>query len=192
MVGMTYRVCALMLAAFAAQAQPQPAAAGGVESEWDLQKLLDALSAGSHRIKPILDQCNPQKWQDSQAGQSYAPQWKTAQKELQYLTLTAEKLAKEPERLPVALETFFRLQALESSVSSLIEGIRKYQNSAIGDLLQSALVENHNYRERLRRYLTELAQTKEEEFKVMDKEAQRCRGIMSKQPPSVPKPRSNR
>jgi hypothetical protein len=185
-------VSAMLIAAFAVQAQTPAPATGGVETEWDLQKLLGALSAGTRRMKPIMDRSNPEAWKDSQAAQSYIPQWKAAQSELQYLDITAEKLAKEPERLPVALETFFRLQALENSVSSLIEGIRKYQNPAVADLLQGALVENQNNRERLKRYVTELAQTKEEEFKVMDKEAQRCRGMMSRQPPGAVKPRSTR
>jgi hypothetical protein len=188
-----------MLAAFAGGGQTPatsgggqtPASSGGVESEWDLKKMLDALSAGARRLKPLIEQANPQNWSDAQGAQSYAPQWKAAQNEIQYLTLSADKLVKEPESLTVALEAYFRLQALDSSVSSLIEGIRKYQNPAVADLLQGSLVENLNNRERLKSYLTELAQTKEQEFKIMNKEAQRCRGIMSKQPPpSGAKPRS--
>src|SRR6478672_12791181 len=123
-------VSAVLIAAFAVQAQTPAPATGGVETEWDLQKLLGAVSAGTRRMKPIMDRSSPEAWRDSQAAQSYIPQWKAAQSELQYLDITAEKLAKEPERLPVALEAFFRLQALENSVSSLIEGIRKYQNPA--------------------------------------------------------------
>lgn len=183
-------VCALLVAASAMQAQsPQPA--GGVESEWDLKKMLDALAAGARRLKPLMDQANPQAWSDADAVRSYTPPWKSAQNEIQYLSNTAEQLAKEPERLTLALETFFRMQSLETSMASLIEGVRKYQNPAVGDLLQSALVENLNTRERVKSYLLELAQTKEQEFKIMDREAQRCRGIINKQPPpSSAKPRS--
>lgn len=171
-----------------------PAPVGGVETEWDLKKLLDSLSAGARRLKPMIDQANPQNWQDAQGGRSYIPQWKGAQDQIQYFAQTAEKFAREPERLTIALETFFRLQALESSITSLNEGVRRYQNPAVADLLQGALVENMNNRERLRTYLTELAQTKEQEFAIMDKEAQRCRGSVSRQPPTprtaAPKPRS--
>ena len=176
-------VWALLLAATAIQVQTtQPS--GGVESEWDLKKMLDALAAGARRLKPLIDQANPQTWKDPQAAQAYTAQWKSAQSEIQYLGTSADKLVKEPERLTLALETFFRLQALETSVSSLTEGVRKYQNPAVADLLQGALVQNLNLRERLKAYLTELAQTKEQEFKIMDQEAQRCRGIMNKQPPA--------
>jgi hypothetical protein len=168
-----------------------PAASGGVESEWDLKKMLDALSAGARRLKPLIEQANPESWADTLSARSYTPQWKTAQNEIQYLTLSADKLVKEPESLALALEAYFRLQALDSSVSSLIEGVRKYRNPAVADLMQGSLVENLNNRERLKVYLTDLAQTKEQEFKIMDKEAQRCRGIMSKQPPpGGAKPRS--
>lgn len=184
-------LCALILAAFPARAQSAPPAPG-VESEWDLKRMLDSLSAGARRLAPIIDQANPSTWKDAQAAQSYTPQWAGTQSEIQYLAVTADKLAREPERLTIALETYFRMQVLEVSVSSLIEGIRKYQSPAIADSLQSALVENLNNRERLKAYMTELAQTKEQEFKIMDKEAQRCRGIMSKSPPSAAKPRSNR
>lgn len=190
---------ALLLAAFAVEGQTPPAPGGqsaapqgGVESEWDLKKMLDALSAGARRLKPLIEQANPQTWSDTLSARSYTAQWQGAQSEIQYLALSADKLIKEPESLTIALETYFRLQALDRSVSSLIEGIRKYQNPAVADLLQSALVENLNNRERLKAYVTELAQTKEQEFKIMDKEAQRCRGIMNRQPaPGGAKPRSN-
>ena len=162
-----------------------------MESEWDLQKLLQALSAGARRLKPIIEQANPGGWKDAQAGQSYTAQWKASQNEIQYLAMTADKLVKEPERLTLVLETYFRMQALDSSVSALIEGIRRYQNPAVAELLQGAWVENRNNNERLKAYLIDLAGNKEQEFKIMDKEAQRCRGMITREPPpSAAKPRS--
>jgi len=180
-----------MFAALAAPAQSPPASAG-VVSEWDLQTQLKALSAAAKRLQPIIVQADPKNWRDPQAAQSYKAQWTAAQNEIQYLNGTAEKLAKDPEKLTLVLETFFRMQALESSVSALMEGIRKYYNPALAELLQGALVEHMNNRQRLRSYLVDLAQTKEQEFAIMDKEAQRCRTITSKEAPATPsaKPRS--
>ena len=155
----------------------------GTETEWDLRKLLDNLSAGAKRVKPILDQANPQKWNDPASAQSYAPQWKTAQNEIQYLTGVTDTFAKQPERLTLALETYFRLQAMENTLSSFDEGMRKYGNPAVADLLEATVRANSNNREKLRQYLVELAQTKEQESQIMDKEAQRCRATLSKQPP---------
>jgi hypothetical protein len=172
--------CLSILLASAAPAQ----STAGVETEWDLKEFLESLSAGAHRLQPLVEQANPQNWQNAGAAQSYTPQWKSVQNEIRYLEITAGKLAKHPERLTLALETYLRLQALQTMASSLVEGVRKYQNPAIADLLQGALTENLNNRERVRTYLTELAETKEKELEIMDREAQRCRGMLSRQPPS--------
>jgi hypothetical protein len=183
--------CGLLIAASAAaqQSNAQPAAPApqtGVETEWDLRKLLDALVTGAARLKPLMEQVNPQNWSDKQGAASYMPQWKSAQNEIQYLAHSTQDLSKEPERLTLALETYFRLQAIQNAVGSLNEGIRRYQNPAVADLLQGAVVENATNRERLKAYITELAQTKEQELKIMDKEAQRCRAMLTKQPAPAP------
>ena len=91
--------------------------------------------------------------------------------------------------MTLALETLFRLQAVESQVNSLVDGVRRYQNPAVGDLLVSVVSANSANRDQLRQYITDLAQTKEQEFKIVDKEAQRCRGSLSARPtPAPPKP----
>lgn len=179
-------VCAWLLLALAVHAQSAPST-GGVEAEWDLRKLLEALVAGANKLKPVVDQVNPQNWQNAQAAKDYAPLWQSAENEIQYLSVTTRNLSKEPERLTLALETYFRLQSLQSSITSLADGVRKHQNPAVADLVLAALMENVNNRERLRMYIAELAQNKEHELKIMDQEAQRCRGMIIKQPqPSKP------
>jgi len=158
----------------------------GVENEWDVRKLLSALGDESRRLKPILDQSDPKTWTEASAASSYATQFKTVQNEIQYMTSTAAALAKEPERLTLALETFLRLQSLETTLLSFADGMRKYGNPAVAQLLEGTMRENGENRERLRQYLMELAKTKEQELQIMDKEAQRCRASLSKQPPPPP------
>src|SRR5579883_2894924 len=82
-----------------------------------------------------------------------------------------------------APQTYVRLQSLENRLHSLADGVRKYQNPAVGDLLLGVLAENSSNRDNLRQYITDLAAQKEQEFQIVDKEAQRCRGILSRQPP---------
>jgi hypothetical protein len=162
----------------------------GVSNEWDISKTLDALSAQAKRLKPILDQLTPQQWVAKGAPQTYVTQWKGAEDELGYLVSSAESLGKQPEKLTVALDTYFRMQSLEMRLNSLVDGVRNYQNPAVGDLLIGVLAENSSNRDKLRQYITDLANTKEKEFEVADKEAQRCRGIMNRQPakpPATPK-----
>ncbi|HLH40121.1 MAG TPA: hypothetical protein VKX39_13310 [Bryobacteraceae bacterium] len=162
---------------------PAALPAQGVSADWDVSKSVAALSAQAARLKPILDQLTPQEWVAKGAPQTYVQQWKGAEDELGYLVNSAKALEKQPERLTLALDTYFRLQSLENRLHSLADGVRKYQNPAVGDLLLGVLAENSSNRDNLRQYITDLAAQKEQEFQIVDKEAQRCRGILSRQPP---------
>ncbi len=106
--------------------------------------------------------------------------------ELGYLTAKLGELEKDPERMTPTLETYFRLQAVESLLNSMSEGVRRYQNPALADLVLGVISESENNRSRLRSYLVELVSTKEHELRIMDGEAQRCRGMILKQPPARP------
>ena len=160
----------------------QSPSASGVSADWDVSKSVAALSAQAARLKPILDQLTPQQWVAKGAPEAYVQQWRAAQNELGYLVDSAKSLEKQPERLTLALDTYFRLQALETQLHSLADGVRNYQNPAVGDLLVGVLEENSSNRDNLRQYITDLAAQKEQEFQTVDKEAQRCRGILSRQP----------
>jgi hypothetical protein len=154
----------------------------GVTAEWDISKTIDSLSSTAKRLKPILDQLNPNDWVAKGAPSAYVSQWKGAQDELGYLVNSAVALEKQPERMTLAIDTYFRLQSLEMRLNSLVDGVRNYQNPAVGDLLIGVLAENSANRDKLRQFITDLAETKEKEFDVVDKEAQRCRGVLSRQP----------
>jgi len=152
-----------------------------VTADWDITPTLDALSAQARRLKPILDQLTPQEWVAKGAPDTYVQQWKRSQDELGYLVDSAKAVAQQPERLTLALDTYFRLQSLEQRLNSLVDGVRNYQNPAIGDLLMGVLAENSSNRDKLRQYVTDLAAAKEQEFQIVDKEAQRCRGVLTHQ-----------
>ena len=165
--------------ASAAFAQSQPA---GVSSEWDVRKLLESLDLQAQHLKPIIDQVKPENWLAHGAPDTYVTQGRAAQAELKYLLSSSELLSRQPERLTLALDTYFRMQAMESTFGSLIEGVRKYQNPALADLMQAMVAENSTNRDKLRQYIVDLAGQKEQEFKVADREAQRCREVLVQQP----------
>lgn len=167
----------------------QTAAPAGVATPWDTAPMIASLSAQALRLKPILDQLTPRDWVAKGAPDTYIAQWKGAEDELVYLSDSAKALEKQPERLTLALDTYFRLQSLEMRLNSLVEGVRNYQNPAVGDLLLGVAAENSANRDKLRQYITDLAAAKEQEFEVADKEAQRCRGVLSKQVPPKPAPK---
>ncbi len=163
-----------------------PARSQGVSAPWDISQTLTSLAEQSQRLLPILEQLTPEKWQAKGAPAAYTAQWRSARSEVGYLLGAAESMKKQPEKLTLGLETLFRLQSVEAQVNSLVDGVRRYQNPAVGDLLVSVVSANSANRDRLRQYITELAQTKEEEFQVVDREAQRCRGTLMRQPPARP------
>jgi hypothetical protein len=160
----------------------QNAPAAGVNSEWDVRKLLESLGAEAQHLQPIIDQVKPEEWVAKGAPAAYVAQWKSAEVQIRYLLTSTSGLARDPERLTLALDTFLRMQAIESTLASLAEGIHKSQNPALAELTQSVVAENSNNRERLRQYLIDLADQKEQEFQVADREAQRCRGLILNQP----------
>jgi hypothetical protein len=170
----------LCLSVFALSASAQ-GPSGGVATEWDARKMLEALTLQMQHFKSVIERVKPDGWVANGAPQTYVTQWKTSQTELNYLLNSIDALAKQPERLPLALDAYFRMQAMESTFVSVMEGIRKYQNPAIADLLQGVVNENSINRDKLRQFLQELAIQKEQEFQVADQEAQRCRSVMMKQ-----------
>lgn len=156
----------------------------GVAPEWDTQKMLTELAAQAQRFKPLIEEAKPSEWVSQGAPDAYVAQLRSATAEVGYLIRSAGELARQPDRLTKTIETYFRMLAVESMLTSLAEGIRRYQNPALADLLRSAVSDSTAYREKLRQHLVDLAAVKEAEFQVADREAQRCRAVLSRQPGS--------
>lgn len=179
--------CAFLAAAQNPPAASQPSRNEGVPEEWDVRTLLGSLKTQAQHLKPILDQIHPENWASQGAPPQYATQWKTCQSELTYLLQTTDAFFKQPERLTLALDTYFRMESMDTMLGSLIEGIRKYQNPAVADLVQGIMNENGGNRDRLREYIRQLSVQKEQEFQIADREAQRCRGILNRTTPTTPR-----
>jgi len=143
--------------------------------------------SNANRLDPILAQLNPEAWKEAGAPAAYVQQLQSTRRALQYLQVSADRLSKDPNRVTYAMDTYFRLQSMEQMLGSLATGVRRYQNPAIGDLLSGIADENAANRQFLEQYLKDLAAVREAEFQIADAEAQRCRGILSKQPPAIQK-----
>lgn len=182
------KFAALLLASapFAfSQAPPPP----GVTPAWELKKQLEGLVAQVRRLTPLLDQVKAQDW----GAEGYRDQHKAVKEQVEYLARSAAALAKEPEKMTLALDAFLRLDALEKMLDSLSEGVRRYQNPALADLIQSAISENSAHRLKLQSYLVDLVTTKQDELRIANDEAQNCRSAMinptgaaAKRPPATP------
>jgi hypothetical protein len=156
----------------------------GVAPEWVVRKDIEALVEHVERVKPIIEQAKPGQWVGQGAPTAYVDQGKRVAAEVQYLIDSARKLSGKPDRLTFALDTYFRLQAVDQLLQSYGAGIRRYQNAPLADLLQSLLNESAADRDKLRQYIMDLAADREHQFQVADEEAQRCRAMLLSDPRS--------
>ena len=173
-------------AALGAQTQPpaaQPARPAGLDTEWDIGVVLGEIGTHAGRLLPALDRVDAKAWVSKGASETYEAQLESSKQQARALEIGARALSQNPEKLAQSLELFFRIEGLESMLATLEDGLRKYQNRADAEALASLAAENGANRERFRQYLVSLAAERERQLEVMDREAQRCRGIMMSQPP---------
>lgn len=186
------RVVGLVILAASAAATPalraQSSDAPGVTPVWELKKQIAALVEQANRLSPLIEEVKPQTWPADAPVNSYREQQASAKREIGYLAQSATSLAREPEKMPIALDAFLRLNALERMLDSLSEGVRRYQNPALADLMQGMISENSTHRNRLQTYLIELIATKQDELRIANDEAQACRGTLLKTPARVARP----
>ncbi len=162
------------------------AQAPGVLPDWEVRKVAAALEKHTKTMEDLLAQLKPAEWVKDGAPELYSQQWKQARQGNEQLGMQAQALSEQPEKLTLALDTFFRLDYVQALLDSLSPGVRKYQNPALADLLASAISQNSATRERLKEYVQQLATDREKEWEIANREAQRCREILSKRPPSPP------
>jgi hypothetical protein len=169
------------------QTNPTPAPAG-LETPWDVRTILAKINADTSELKPLLDGMKPQQWYEQKGAPStYILQWQTAERQLNDVSAASKLLGQKTESLSLALDEYFRLEALDVSTHSLEEGIRKYGDRYTAERFSQLLARNFNNRERFRDYIRDLAASTEQNFKIADEEAQRCRGMISREPASSAK-----
>jgi hypothetical protein len=157
-----------------------------VSPVWDVRTDMTNLAAQIKRLQPMVEKIQPEKWVAQGAPSAYVKQMASLQTGMQYLLGSCEKLAHEPERLTAALDAYFRMQYVEVLINSLREGVRKYQSPDLAEILNGLVTETSNNKEKLRTHIVDLAAVREQEFAVMDQEAQRCRGMLSRIPLDPP------
>ena len=174
----------LAFAVFARAQQPALAATEARAPAWDAEKMLDSLRGETKRLGPPLERLHPEEWLKHGAPYSYVEQKKSAQDEIAYLSASVAAMSKQPDKLSLALDTYLRMEALDRQVGSLVAGILRYGDPNLADILQQAVGADGSDRGQFRQYVVDLASQQETQYQVMDREAQRCRGILSRQPPA--------
>lgn len=171
----------------------QAPAVAGLETPWDARQIVTQVEQNNAKLGPLLTKLNPQRWYDEKGAPStYIVQWQTAQQELKDVATTTQLLKQKIDSLSAALDVYFRMEALEVTARSLNEGTQRYADRATADQLSATIAQNFTNRERFREYIKDLASSTEQNFKIADEEAQRCRVTMSQQQACPPPRKSQR
>ncbi|MEJ5368013.1 MAG: hypothetical protein WHT08_06830 [Bryobacteraceae bacterium] len=161
---------------------PAPLPEAGLLPDWELKPRVARLARGLEGVKPLLERLQPERWTAAGAPKEYEQQHRDCLKTLEHVQNAAARLSERPNRLAVAVETLVRLENFVSLARSLSEAVRRYQNPAVADLLESELAAASD-REWLRTHVLELSVVREREWETAEQEAQRCREQTLKQAP---------
>jgi hypothetical protein len=175
--------------AAAGQNRGEPA---GIAPDWDVREGLVDLSKYTRELEPVLAAVKPEDWVAKGASETYVSQARSVRTIAMNVIASSAKLAQQPDRLSVGLETLFRIQTLEQFAESLAEGIRRYQSAELANRFMETLAPVSGSREVLRRHVMDLATLRELELEVVGAEAQRCRGNILRQPDTSSRQRRER
>ena len=178
MTGMRLGAFALLvIGALPAAAQDE-----GMLPSWEVAEMANRVVEHAQSVRQILEQVRPKEWIQDGAPAAYVDQRETLASDISNLELSAQGLARTPAKLSVVVDTFLWLDRSQSMLRSISAGVRKYQNPAVADLLDSAGAVNADSIEKLKAYMRDLAATAEAEMEVAHNEAQRCRGELMRAP----------
>ncbi len=153
---------------------------GGTMPRWEVVELGEDLGKRVGDVEQVLAGVDPSSWDG--AGAAYVGQLEQLTRDLEYLRLSSAAMVRKPEKLSVVVDTFLWLDRLHSLLGSVAQGVRRYQSSAVADLLESTRGNYAGDMERLKLYMRQLAVSSEEEMEIAHDEAQRCRTEMLSAP----------
>src|SRR5579883_2123236 len=155
----TFALSVLSLGAQTASPPKQSAPPiAGLETPWDARQIVAQVEKNDEKLRPVLANLNPQRWYDEKGAPStYILQWQTAQQQLRDVAATTQLLEQKIESLPLALDLYFRLEALDVTARSLSEGAQHYADRATAEQFSALLAQNFTSRERFRDYIRDLA-----------------------------------
>ena len=155
----------------------------GLENPWDVQTVLKKIATDNADLKMLFSTLHPQQWAAQKgAPTTYILQLQSAQQQERDIATVSSQLAAKTDDLALALDEYFRLESLDVATRNLEEGARRYADRAAADKLAELIARNFNDREQFRQYLKDLASSIQQNFKIADSEAQRCRGMISREP----------
>jgi hypothetical protein len=151
-------------------------------SDEEVAAIFSRISQRAARIQPMLDQLHPNDWIAKGAPDTYLAQWNSVRQQFTAIESDMSDLTQHPDRLTDSMSALFRVQATNLALGSLMGGVRRYQNPALADLIESVAAEAGGDIDRFEKHILEVTAEKDRQFTLVDREAQRCRATLSRQP----------
>lgn len=162
-------------------AQQQPPMA-----DEDVVAIYNRISQRAARLQPMLEQLHPEDWVAKGAPDTYVAQWNSLRQQYTAIRSDLADLSQHLDRLTESMKALFRIQAANQELESLMGGVRKYQNPALAELIESVAAESGRDIDGFEQHLTEVSDAREQQLTLMDREAQRCRATLSREPAKSP------
>jgi len=172
----------LAMTACASAQQPPPM------SDEDVVAVFNRISQRTARLGPMLEQLNPADWVAKGAPDTYVAQWNSVRQQYAAIQTDLSDLGHHLDHLTDSMKALFRIEAANQALGSLLGGARKYQNPALAELIESVAAESARDIDGFQQHLIEMADAKEQQLTLVDREAQRCRATLSKEPVKAPTP----
>jgi hypothetical protein len=161
--------------------------ASSLENPWEIKPVLEQIAMHAARLEAALERLDAQGWVAKGASDTYTAQLESSKLQARAVGTEAYGLIVNPEKLSAALQVLFRIQGLETMAASLEEAVRRYQSPADAQNLVRLMAEGGANRNRLQQYIVDLAAAREQDLAVMDREAQRCRALVTQPAPAPPR-----
>ena len=144
------------------------------------------ISQRSEHLGPMFEEVHPRDWAAKGAPEAYVSQWGSLTEQNLAIESDMAAIAQRPEAMQEIMKALFRVQRFDRDLDSLLGAVRRYQNPALADLIESVAAGDLSGVGKLQQYVLDLANEKERQLDVVDKEAQRCRSLLATQPVARP------
>jgi hypothetical protein len=150
------------------------------------------LAARAARLEPLLDEVPAGSWIERGAPQAYEVQWTSLTEQNRAIHVEMTAVSQHPEAMQDVMRALFRVQRFDRDLDSLLIAVRRYQTSDLADRIEGISAADQRQIERLQQYVLDLADDTEKQLALVNREAQRCRGLLACQPvaahPAATKP----
>jgi len=149
----------------------------------EVPSIATKISERSEHLKPMFEQVHVSDWVAKGAPETYTSQWNSLTEQNRAIETDMTGIAQHPEGMQDVMRALFRVHRFDSDLNALLSAVRRYQNPALADLIESVSVSDQAGVEKLQQYVLDLADANEKQLSVEDEEAQRCRANLASQPP---------